>query len=773
MYRKLFVLAFIASMFAMYSVVHADVFIDNFDVPHDYLTEGVAGTGWDGFLGPDQGATNDKLNVSMDRPGQLYIEATGGYWDSPWEPLGPYFYKKVDGDFSVTVRVTDFAGTYEAPLLHNAAGLMVRNPDSDTEEENWVSIAYFPTWTAFIAWSTTNDARIELGQTAGIWNGVDTYAIAEQYPYIQIERIGSEFHPRISSDGINFIPLTDPAYLGIYDGSQTPLVINRPDLPSTLQIGLFQATYSAETGYVAFDEFSIEGPDVVSADKASLPAPSNRATDISRDVIFSWMPGVNADSHNVYFGTDPNDVTEANPSDPRGVLVSPNQTALTYSPGLLDYDTIYYWRVDEVSNAAPDNPSMGNVWSFTTANFIVLDDFEDYTDFSPNEVWNTWIDGFGDATNGSTAGYPDPDFNAGGHYVETSIRHGGKQSMPVFYDNSSARLSEVTRSIADVRNWTVDDIVTLTLFYYGDAGNAVVPMYVALNGTASIANEDPRAVLDADWVQWDILLQDFADKGINLTSVNSITIGFGDKDNPVVGGAGHVFIDDIRLSRSLPADTEPEPESVDPGTANLAASYSFENNTQDTSGHGLNATLNGGQYVQGPTGYGNAVSLDGANDYVTLPIGSAIGSMTDGSVALWVNFSGGDGSWQRIFDFGSGETVYMFLTPSVGTTGQMRFAIRNDDNAESILDAPTRLATGWHHVAVVIDSSMAMKLYLDGKSVATGTSQILPMDMGQTTQNWLGKSQFVSDAFYEGSIDEVKIYNKALSPLEVLYLAGK
>jgi hypothetical protein len=116
----------------------------------------------------------------------------------------------------------------------------------------------------------------------------------------------------------------------------------------------------------------------------------------------------------------------------------------------------------------------------------------------------------------------------------------------------------------------------------------------------------------------------------------------------------------------------------------------------------------------------------------------------------------------------------MFLTPSIGTTGPMRFAIRNDDNPESMVTGTNRLPTGWHHVAVTIDrTSMELTLYLDGRVVTSGPTQVLPMDMGQTTQNWLGRSQFAADAYYMGSVDEVKIYNKALSSLEVLYLAGK
>ncbi|MBN1806231.1 MAG: hypothetical protein JW837_13365 [Sedimentisphaerales bacterium] len=773
MCRKLICLTCLVSMLSTYTVVRAEVFSDDFDTPYDYLTEGIGKTGWDGFTGLGEDETVDALNVSMDREGQLYIESTGGYWHEPWDPVGPFFYKTVNGDFSVIVRVTDFAGTLESILEHNAAGIMVRNPESDTGDENWVAIGYFPTWTAFIAWNTTNNSRAELGQTTGTWLGDDTFAIAEQYPYLQIERIGDEFHLRISSDGLNFVPLTDPAYQGVYDGSQTPLVINRPDLPSTLQIGLFHATFSANTGYVAFDDFRLEGPEV-SVGKAALPNPSNGAVDLPRNTNLSWKPGIYADKHNVYFGTDVNDVNEASPTDPRGVLAGENHNTVIFGPGLLDFDRTYYWRVDEVNDAEPNSPWKGNVWSFSTASFIVVEDFEDYNDYEPDTVYLTWIDGWDDPMNGSTSGYPNPIFTNGEHYMETTIVHGGSQSMPLFYDNSSAGLSEVTRTLN--ADWTQDDVVALTLFYYGDAGNAVEPMYVAVNGNAVVTNGAPDAVLANDWVQWTIPLQSFSDQGVNLANVTTLSIGLGNKSAPQAGGgSGHVFFDDIRLYRSLPDEPEPGPEPVDPGTDNLVAYYSFENNADDSSGNGYNATINGNvQYVSGPTGYGKALGFDGANDYVRLPIGSAIASMSDITVSTWANFFNLGGGWQRLWDFGMNDQIYMFVTPRIGTNGQLRFAIATDTVAEASITGPATLPSGWHHVTVVIDSSsMTMMLYQDGKLVADGPTPLLPSDLGETTENYLGRSQFAADSFYLGSLDEFRIYDRALSVEEILFLAGK
>src|SRR4030042_3337056 len=125
----------------------------------------------------------------------------------------------------------------------------------------------------------------------------------------------------------------------------------------------------------------------------------------------------------------------------------------------------------------------------------------------------------------------------------------------------------------------------------------------------------------------------------------------------------------------------------------------------DSSGLGNHGTTNGGpQWFTSDVG--GARNLDGEDDYVSLPIGSLISSLTDSTFAIWANFSNTGGGWQRLWDFGTGTTAYMFLSPRTGAAGPMRFAITTNSNnpgAESQLEAPATLATDWHHVAVVID----------------------------------------------------------------------
>ena len=485
--------------------------------------------------------------------------------------------------------------------------------------------------------------------------------------------------------------------------------------------------------------------------------------------------------HNVYFGTDFNDVNDATLDDPRDVLVSPSQTETTYqSADLLDYDVIYYWRIDDVNDLEPNSPWKGNVWSFTTVNYIVVDDFEDYNDYPPNEIFNTWVDGWGDPTNGSISGHPSPDFVGGEHYLEHEFVHGGDFSLPLYYDNS-AGLSWATKTLTADKDWTVDDVITLSIFFYGDAQNEVVPMYVALDDYPIVTHPEPRAVMIAEWTRWDILLQDLADMGVNLTNISSITLGFGDKANPTPGGKGRVFFDDICLYRTQPEEYVPWPDSVNPGTNSLVAYYDFENDVQDNSGRGRHGTASHNlSYINGATGFGSAVELNGVNQYISLPIGSVIDASDNITVTCWANFSNTGGSYQRLWDFGvappagTDPNSYMFVTPRSGGTGPLQFSITTGGNgAESGIQGPATLPPGWHHVAASIDSStMTMRLYQDGKLVAEGETSSLPSDLGVTDQNYIGRSQWTADAYYNGAIDELRIYDRVLSEAEFLYLMG-
>jgi hypothetical protein len=174
------------------------------------------------------------------------------------------------------------------------------------------------------------------------------------------------------------------------------------------------------------------------------------------------------------------------------------------------------------------------------------------------------------------------------------------------------------------------------------------------------------------------------------------------------------------------------------------------------------------------------LSLDGVNDYAELPVGNLVSSLTSATLSAWFNLdTTSTGSWVRVFDFGVPVTsgnpfIYMFLCPRQGMSGPMRFAITTGSNtAESGVNSPRALSAGWHHVAVVIDgTAKTLQLVLDGEVVGSGATTVLPKDLGVTTQNWLGRSQWSGDGYYRGLIDEFRIYDRALTAGEVRYLGG-
>ncbi len=125
--------------------------------------------------------------------------------------------------------------------------------------------------------------------------------------------------------------------------------------------------------------------------------------------------------------------------------------------------------------------------------------------------------------------------------------------MPVFYDNSVLRYSEVEKTLTYPRDWTEKGVNTLIIWFRGVSDNAAETLYVALNGSAVVTHDNPNAAQIGSWTEWTIDLQAFADQGVNLANVNTITLGLGNRNNPIAGGSGMMYFDDIRLYQPEPA----------------------------------------------------------------------------------------------------------------------------------------------------------------------------------------------------------------------------
>jgi hypothetical protein len=119
--------------------------------------------------------------------------------------------------------------------------------------------------------------------------------------------------------------------------------------------------------------------------------------------------------------------------------------------------------------------------------------------------------------------------------------------MPFVYDNGVGK-SEATLTLTSNRDWTINGVDRLTIWFRGGPSNTTEQMYVTLNGSARVDHNDPEATTIIRWTQWNIDLQAFADQGVNLANVTSITLGL----SSVTGGTGMLYFDDIRLYAPAP-----------------------------------------------------------------------------------------------------------------------------------------------------------------------------------------------------------------------------
>jgi hypothetical protein len=235
--------------------------------------------------------------------------------------------------------------------------------------------------------------------------------------------------------------------------------------------------------------------------------------DVNRTQIITWSPSVFAASHEVYFGTDKDTVKNADTGSPEYKGTRDLGTE-TYDPGKLELGATYYWRIDEVNSSNPDSPWPGILWSFTTADFVIIDDMESYNDIpegqpGSNRIYIAWADGYDNpAVNGSVVGNDPPPI------AEQTIVHGGLQSMPMYYDNAVSGKSEATLTLTYPRDWTADSVNTLSIWFRGSASNAAENLYVALNGSAVVNHDEPDAAQEAAWTEWNIDLTRFADQGM-------------------------------------------------------------------------------------------------------------------------------------------------------------------------------------------------------------------------------------------------------------------
>ena len=282
--------------------------------------------------------------------------------------------------------------------------------------------------------------------------------------------------------------------------------------------------------------------------KAYQPDPGIAATkilDADRAITLSWKPGEGATAHDVYFGTDFDDVNTATRGVPKGVLLSQGQTDTNYPVTTkLDVGTDYYWRIDEVRG---DSSIVdGDVWDFSTEEYLLVDDFE-YEDVNMSEpnlrgVWDADL-------------LVDPNDPNSLHLEEWSV-HTGK-AMRFDYNNiTSPYYSKVWRDYASNQDWTGSGVKALSFWFRGDPN--VDEMYVELYDGSSTGVKvfSDAIVKERNWYEYNIdLSSDFS--GLTLSTIRRLKFGIG-KQMPVAGHQGSVIFDDIRLYPPRPVGTHPD-----------------------------------------------------------------------------------------------------------------------------------------------------------------------------------------------------------------------
>ena len=205
---------------------------------------------------------------------------------------------------------------------------------------------------------------------------------------------------------------------------------------------------------------------------ATEPQPASGKTGVSPDVVLGWRGGCEAALHEVYFSADQQAVVNGT-----ALVDTVGQAGYDPAPLNLELGKTYYWKIVEVNQAATPGAWESGVWSFSTLEYFAIDDFESYTNDSPNRVFQAWIDGWGFSEDvffpsgnpgngtGSLVGY-NPE---AGTIMETTIIHGGKQAMPVEYNNvNQPYYSEVERTWETPQNWTINGADTLQVWFRGN-----------------------------------------------------------------------------------------------------------------------------------------------------------------------------------------------------------------------------------------------------------------------------------------------------------------
>jgi hypothetical protein len=490
-------------------------------------------------------------------------------------------------------------------------------------------------------------------------------------------------------------------------------------------------------------------------------SPFGDAVVVPEEAIFRYsvFPGAAPTSYNLYVSDVQADVETLQASAKiTGVPSNPADPNVgTDARSLIDYAplTTYYYRFEGVNGSSWPNP----VESFTTAFYVGIDNFEDFTSTVDGISW----------TGGS---------------LSATARNGASS-----YAISAGSTATCTFSPTyDMSQPTIDKLV---FWVRGDSATGSVT--VAINGGSAVTAAIDVTDTDPEWQDVSIPMSDF---GVALNAVSTLDIS--------LVGTGTIQVDDIRII--APVD--------DAGLLGYRVYYPFDVDTSDASPAGDDLTI----YTQG-TGTGgigaDAVfgagalalnapgELDGARAQV---IDTTLGATTGLTVSMWLKEDVPNPSFGAFFIEGTDRDPNNKSSKQVWdvswkpSSNEIRCVSRPagtlwiDNSGASY---PSVLDGTWHHVAVTHDSVAGVKRgYVDGElrveldipndpldnAIPMSESAMTSTDYGlmvgcfkvENTPANITIAQTTADplamtykSFFDGSIDEVVAYTTALTPAEI------
>jgi hypothetical protein len=544
---------------------------------------------------------------------------------------------------------------------------------------------------------------------------------------------------------------------------------------------------------------------VTELNKAYNPQPASTSpitTGVPLSTTLSWTQGDSAASHHLYIGTDVNAVKNRDVSTDKGIVTSP------YTPPAgLALNTVYYWAVDEANGP---NIWPGNLWSFKTIEYQLVENFNSYT--STANLRATWS---GTSVN-----------------LQNLIAKDGN-AMALDYSTSP---TQTTRTFTTAQDWTAVGIKSLAIYFHGynvaDSAVAGLKMDITLEdasgASATVAYTESDNFAQSTWEYWNIANFDLADfTGVNLSAIKKITIGL---NGLTVSGSGAVYIDDIKLYPArcpIPVRETATPgyyiygliksdingdctvdgkdvyrladewltsagiiTATPPDSSKLRVHYKFDETSDfyvtNSAGPDPNfdAVTTDGLAHWDTGGQINGCILFDGTFGVRVPADKVFDSnelLSTITISIWIKADTGVYPYFNntgyIFQGGTWATYrnIQLMSP----TGLLKTAIwRNGSNGvfedATVNDLSAQDFEGqWNHYACVKDRvNGVMRLYINGELRAENTNSFNSYDNVKTQGFNIGNLTTGEQPYY-GRMDDFRIYSYALSQAEILTLAGK